>query len=580
MNWLLLGIGWLAGYCLLFVYVTVFKSPPRGFSFSGPLVKWESQKGLGVLQQIASVRRFWRAWGLAGVVLSFVGVAVGLLTVSFSLFVLLTVGSSRTLEDPANVLVIPGVNDFLPLAAAPEIVLGLLIGMVIHEGGHAIMCYISDIDVESTGLFFFLGIPLGAFVEPDEESQVRSSRIERLQMFAGGIMNNVMFTVLALALLFGPIAGAIAVAPGAPIAGVLADTPAADAGLDRGDRVTMVDNTPVDDASALEDALAASESRTVTLTVNGESEVEMTQEVVVTRATDDAVFEPGTSITAVNGESVWTEEQFYSALRDGDSATLTSDTGKTVTVEAGVTVELQEDTWAQDGGALTKTGMPTGKPVMITHVDGTPVYTANGLVEQLEEAATRPEQTVTVVHNGVAREYTVSITPDEKYGIRTGAGKASIEATDFGAQYYPSKSYLNVLNGGGNAMSLWQSVVMLLYLPLSSLAPNVVTDFPGFIPEIQNFYTVTGAAGGITGVWFFLASALYWGAWVNMNLALFNCIPTYALDGGHILRDTVDEVLARVPGGEPEGTVAKVIKRSVLTGTLAVLVLLFGSLFI
>jgi membrane-associated protease RseP (regulator of RpoE activity) len=50
------------------------------------------------------------------------------------------------------------------------------------------------------------------------------------------------------------------------------------------------------------------------------------------------------------------------------------------------------------------------------------------------------------------------------------------------------------------------------------------------------------------GAVFGLANVLFWTGWVNINLGIFNCIPSYPLDGGHILRSSIEELLARLPG--------------------------------
>jgi len=126
------------------------------------------------------------------------------------------------------------VNDFLPLSVAPEIVTGLALGLVVHEGGHGLMCRVEDIDVESVGLAFLTVVPVGAFVEPDEEDLRLADRGAQLRMYTAGVTNNFAIALVALILLFGPVMGAFAVVDGAPVGGVQQGTPAASAGSSRG----------------------------------------------------------------------------------------------------------------------------------------------------------------------------------------------------------------------------------------------------------------------------------------------------------------------------------------------------------
>ena len=74
---------------------------------------------------------------------------------------------------------------------------------------------------------------------------------------------------------------------------------------------------------------------------------------------------------------------------------------------------------------------------------------------------------------------------------------------------------------------------------------------------------------------FGLANVLFWTGWVNINLGLFNCIPSYPLDGGHILRSCVEAALARLPV-DPDPVLATAVTTTIsLTMILSLLGLLF-----
>jgi len=82
---------------------------------------------------------------------------------------------------------------------------------------------------------------------------------------------------------------------------------------------------------------------------------------------------------------------------------------------------------------------------------------------------------------------------------------------------------------------------------------------------------VTGPLALLGGAFWLIPNILYWSAWVNFNLGLFNCIPALPLDGGHILREAFKKALAPFSEGEA---------RERLAGTMAgaVAVIMFGSM--
>ena len=61
-------------------------------------------------------------------------------------------------------LLIPGINEFIPLYGW----IGLVIALVAHEISHAVLCKVEGIRVKSMGIILAL-IPIGGFAEPDSE---------------------------------------------------------------------------------------------------------------------------------------------------------------------------------------------------------------------------------------------------------------------------------------------------------------------------------------------------------------------------------------------------------------------------
>jgi membrane-associated protease RseP (regulator of RpoE activity) len=155
---------------------------------------------------------------------------------------------------PASYLLgIPGVNPLIPIGSG---LVAIALALVIHEGSHGVMSYASRMRVKSLGLLFFI-VPIGAFVEPDEEDLERSTTREKNRVFAAGPTSNIVLALVAGGLLSFVFLGALAPATGhgVLVTTVEAGSGAANASLQPLDRVTAVENHPVNSRDDLTLAL-------------------------------------------------------------------------------------------------------------------------------------------------------------------------------------------------------------------------------------------------------------------------------------------------------------------------------------
>jgi membrane-associated protease RseP (regulator of RpoE activity) len=546
---------------------------PEYVNVSGPITTLHTKRGRVLLNRLAQPRRFWRAWGNFGI-----GAALVVLVGSFLLVALAAVQAIQNptptaLNEPRNVLAIPGVNQFLPLSAAFEILLGLLIGLVVHEGGHGLMCRVEDIDIESMGLALFAFIPVGAFVAPDEDSRRRASRGGQTRMFAAGVMNNFAVAVVAFALLFGPVMGSIAVVSGAPVGGVLPGSPAAQNGIERGDVVTAIDGVTVEDAGSLEAALAATDARTVDVTLEDGATVGIERSVIVTGAAADSPLDVNTTVTAVNGTEVFTESAFREALADREVATLATAGGtETVTTPVGTL------TTPIEGSAFAAAGAPAGESVVVTHIGGERTLDHAALSTVLDGFGPGDEVEVVGYVDGERETWTVALgeqNGEAFLGVTVARGVTGMTVDDFGTDPYPAAQFLGILGGGdgGGIDSPIQRAVVTLSLPFLSATGGAGYSFAGFNGPVANFYTATGPLSVLgTGAVLLLANVLYWMAWINLIIGQFNCVPAYPLDGGHLLRTSTEAIVSRLPVPDARSVTSAV--------TTTVTLVMLGGLFV
>ncbi|WP_226011038.1 site-2 protease family protein [Halomicrobium salinisoli] len=573
LTWVLAGI---VAYTLVGMALRARGLLPDYVRLSGPITTLHTGRGRALLNKLAARRRFWRAWGNLGVGIALVVMVGSFLLVVVGAYSAIVDPQPTQLNQPRNVLAIPGVNDFLPLSVAPEIITGLVLGLIVHEGGHGLLCRVEDIEIDSLGLAFFTLIPVGAFVEPDEEELRESSRGSQLRMFAAGVTNNFALSLIALAVLFGPVMGAFAVVDGAPVGGVVPGSAADQAGIDRGDVLTGVDGQRVASTADLDAALANTSERTIAVNRREGEPVSVERSLVVTSAAAGAPLDINATVTAVDGTEVYTERGFERAARNATVATLRTDGGETVTTPLGASVLVAED------GPLAAEGAPAGESLVITAVGDRRTVAATDLTDAV--ASQSPGEPVTVVGfvDGERQRYEVTPAETDAGGLTLGIasierGTSGFVVDEFGIKDYPAGSFLEILGGDAEdtatgSLSFAQRVFFVLLLPFAGAgAAGIDFNFAGFTGIATNFYEVEGALGAFgTEPAFLFANLLFWAGWINLVIGQFNCVPTFPLDGGHLLRASTESVVSRLPLPDK--------RRVVTTVSVTVTLVMIGSL--
>ncbi len=227
---------------------------PRNLTLAGPIVMWKTGRGRNLIDRLARPKRFWRAFGDLSIIL----VGVTMVATTFLLVWEATLVQSAAVRanppSPDLLLGLPGINRLIPLGYG---IFGLAVAIVLHEFCHGILARAVNIKVRSVGAIFLV-VPIGAFVEPDEDELRALPPRQRARLYAAGPGTNIL-----LAVLFGFLFSMImlsAVAPahnGVGIIGFAGPVSGAEnAGIQPYTIITSVNGTPINSYSDFVNAMA------------------------------------------------------------------------------------------------------------------------------------------------------------------------------------------------------------------------------------------------------------------------------------------------------------------------------------
>ncbi|MGP8319425.1 MAG: site-2 protease family protein [Methanosarcinaceae archaeon] len=497
----------------------------------GPVLMIRTTRGQNLLNALARPKKFWRLFANIGIPLMFVGMAAMFLLIILSDMVLISSFLDNTMPEPGkfhepqNILLIPGVNDFIPFTWG---IIALIVTLVVHEYSHAILCRVEDIRVKSMGLLFAL-VPIGGFAEPDEEELFGVSkkkdeygeiqtvidpdkvatRNQRARILAAGVMSNFVVAFIAFLLFFGPVLGAIEPMSDTMVVNVTSGSSAFDAGLREGMVITQIDNTSVQNA----------------------------HDVILYTST----IEPN-SIVKVH------------AAKDMVSSVYEIRTGENIEEDIiGVRVRgIVEGSPAED------TGFEIG--MHMVKIDNTSMHSAEDFIFFMN--STQAGQTIYIevlpanqtLEQGSTVDFAVELAqyPDktgEKGFLGIFYGSDGIKSTSLGiaVSEFPANTYLRLLKSIPSRLDEVSGWIIIFGLPITGFAGE---GFPGFSGTFAQFYQSVGWAEPLGIGIFWIANTLLWIGWLNFYVGLFNCLPAVPLDGGHVFRDYTQSFLHRITNDE------------------------------
>ncbi len=237
-------VGWAVAALLIALYVGVvvylYRSgrlgPDRTFSLYGPLLMMKTQRGRSLLDRWGRFRRSWSALGDLGLALAALAMVAIVVTLLFEAALALRI-PAQLAPQPAQALGLPGINPFIPLGYG---LVAIVVGIVIHEMFHGIVARSQNIGVKSLGILWLV-LPVGAFVEQDDQEMQQASRRHRGRVAAAGVLANFLVATVTFFLLALMVSTSVQPnATGVGVAYVVTGSPAANISLQPGDIITLV----------------------------------------------------------------------------------------------------------------------------------------------------------------------------------------------------------------------------------------------------------------------------------------------------------------------------------------------------
>jgi membrane-associated protease RseP (regulator of RpoE activity) len=491
-----------------------------------PVLMIRTQRGQKFLERIAIHKRFWRLFANIGLPAMLIGMIVMFLLLIFIDYAMIQSFQTQTVpppgkfNEPRNIFLIPGINEYIPLWWG---IIALVVTLVVHEFSHAILCKVEGIKVKSMGLLVAL-FPIGGFAEPDEEQLLGkkaepgkemqepdepkklATRSERVRVLTAGVMANFVTALIAFILFFSFL-GSISPVGEVMVTGVVTGSPAELAGVRTNMILTGINDKQINNGS--EFLSYASELKPGT---------KITLQLI------DNKVRRSISLVTMGGNQTSFGVRIFNVLpgSPAEAAGLKPDMILT-------RLDNTEIMGLENFSEFMNSTKPGQK--IDVQVRSNSSLNASTLVFENLELAKHPHDTeikkgfmgVTYFSEGGAISYSIGI----------------------GIGQFPAKGFLDMLQSIPSFLNGATGWILLFSLPIYGFSGE---GFPGFSGLITNFYEPVGIVAFMGDGIFWLLNILLWVGWMNFYVGLFNCLPALPLDGGHVFRDVVATSLSRFFG--------------------------------
>lgn len=504
-----LSFGIIAALLVIVAFIAVFSILDKyGFlesyslEMSGPFLMWKTEKGKKLIDRISERKNFWKNYGSLGIVIVAICMVIILFLVVWSAILASSI-PKESAPSPRMVLGIPGINPLIPIWYG---ILGLAVAIIIHEFSHGILARVADIKVKTLGLIFLV-VPMGAFVEPDEEGMQELSKVKRDRIYAVGPTSNVILAIV-LALIFS-MAFMGNVSPkqdGLVINGVYDGGPADIAGLQENTEIISIGGVRIRDFDELLEIEIEPGEEVDVVTTDGdvESTYHSAAGLTITGLVegypaDESGLEEGDLLYSLNEIVIRNHQEF-----DNETVIRNYQEFDDILAEkkAGQVVNVTYYRYEEGDYAVYNTSMVLADKY-----------------ESYEE-----------------------LYPSAKSEEFKGQGYMGVSVSYMGLSVWDVEFVTNLMahpyKDAETANDYFMSSLRYISIPFLKLSP--MSD------EMENLYQVNGPLSALPDdAFWIIANSFYWIFWLNLMVGLFNSLPAVPLDGGFIFKDGLTSLAER-----------------------------------
>jgi membrane-associated protease RseP (regulator of RpoE activity) len=272
-----------------------FPEKEKTVSFSWGIVMVRTKKLLYLLDRLAKFRIF-SGLGWAMIAITIIAAAFMVWLMVENTYILVTsslqfrclVGAAPASQCTASgyspgqplplqsYLLLPGINPYIPIFYG---LVGIIVAVVIHEGTHGVLARRFHLPVKSTGVIFFLFVPIGAFVEVDEKLIAKARFRDSGRIMAGGPGSNIIVAAICLLLLLTIVGGLVPHSyNGVYVGSIVSKSPAdllhTQGVLSSGDLIVAANGTQVKSEQALSNFMSTTKpNETLVISIQHQGQV-------------------------------------------------------------------------------------------------------------------------------------------------------------------------------------------------------------------------------------------------------------------------------------------------------------------